>query len=67
MSLARAGAAAHYLIAPDGGGRRLTVGDAEVVVVSGSSPVGAALAAVEPGDEVPLGAAGLSWEVLDVT
>jgi hypothetical protein len=47
--------AAWFLLAPDGGGRRVRVGDTEVVVVTRASPVGEVLGGSRAGDVVALG------------
>lgn len=59
---------AWFLLAPDGGGRRVQVGGREVVVVTGESPVGAALAGCREGDEVKIGAVGAqaTYEVVSI-
>jgi hypothetical protein len=43
-----------YLLAPEGGGRRVQSVGVDVVVVTPQSPVGRALAVAEVGDTVPL-------------
>ena len=59
---------AWFLLAPDGGGRRVHVGGHEVVVVTAESPVGSALASSHEGDTVKIGAAGASqtYEVVSL-
>ena len=57
-TLSGARGAAHYLLAPEGGGQRASVGDAEVVVLTPGSPVGEALLGAEPGDEIRVGPPG---------
>jgi len=58
-----------FLLAPDGGGRRLSVAGDEVVVVTAESPVGGALVGAQAGDSVRLGPPGaaLDYEVLAVS
>ncbi len=50
------------LLVPDGGGRRVQVGDVEVLLVSPRSPAGKGLLGAVEGDEVALGAR--SYEVV---
>ena len=47
---------AWFLLAPDGGGRRVRISDADVVVVTRESPVGAELSRSHIGDDVRVGA-----------
>jgi hypothetical protein len=54
-----------FLLAPDGGGRRVRVGEADVVVVTADSPVGAVLANASEGDAVRIGAREL--EIVAIT
>ena len=60
--------AAWFLLAPDGGGRRVQLGGREVVVVTAESPVGASLAASHEGDSVKIGAPGAvqDYEVVTI-
>jgi hypothetical protein len=56
---------AWYLLAPDGGGRRIRVGERDIVVVTAASPVGAALQASREGDVLRIGASG-EFEVVSI-
>ena len=53
---------AWFLLAPDGGGRRVRVGGRDVLVVTPESPAGAALAAARAGDAVAIGRPGAQQE-----
>lgn len=59
---------AWFLLAPDGGGRRVRVGAHDVVVVTTESPVGGALAACQVGDAVAIGPVGArkDYEVVEI-
>jgi transcription elongation GreA/GreB family factor len=61
VRVGRAAPGRWYLLLPEGGGRRVTVGGDEVTVITPESPLGASLAGAEEGDEV---AAGTVWEAL---
>lgn len=56
------GGPAWFLLAPDGGGRRVRIGGTEVVVVTGESPVGASLAGSHEGATVKIGLPGAQHE-----
>lgn len=60
--------AAWFLLAPDGGGRRVRVGAHDVVVVTSESPVGGALVGCQVGDSVRIGPPGaqLDYEVVSL-
>lgn len=53
---------AWFLLAPDGGGRRVRVGGQDVVVVTRESPVGAELSRSREGDTVRIGPQGAARE-----
>ena len=53
---------AWFLLAPDGGGRRVHVGGHEIVVVTAESPVGASLAGSHEGASVKIGLPGAQHE-----
>ncbi len=55
---------AWFLLAPDGGGRRVRVAGADVVVVTRESPVGAELSRSREGDAVKVGARDYEVETI---
>jgi hypothetical protein len=57
---------AWFLLAPEGGGRRVSLEGADIVVVTPHSPVGRSLAGAEAGDTVVLGPGASDAEILAV-